>query len=91
MKVSIDKNIVHICKSNNEQIEPLLDWILGYMNASKIRQISSIIPDFKGAKIEIEINDSTMKQVKRHCANANDVNRLTEYLLSVGISMGGVE
>lgn len=91
MKVAVDKNILKLCKSIGEQPEPLLDWALGYVKQSNTKQVSAILPDWKGPTSDVEIDDSTISQLKKHCSREGDMERLVAFLLVLGLSLGGVE
>lgn len=91
MKVVADKDVVGLCKQLGEEPEPLIDWVLGYVRQSNTKKISAHLPKFSKGTIEIELPDSTVTQLKRHCSSDEHMAQLVSFLLLVGLTLGGVE
>jgi hypothetical protein len=93
MKISVDKNLLALCSKSGEELEPLLDWILGYVRQDQTKSVTDCLTKISActARVDIEIDDGTYTQLKKHCGKTCEIGTLADFLMAAGLALGGVE
>jgi len=93
MKISVDKNLLALCCKSGEELESLLDWILGYVRQDRTKSVSDCLANSSAstARVDIEIDDGTCVQLKKHCGKNCEIGTLADFLMAAGLALGGVE